>query len=209
MLLRAKFEEENVFGGNEYHCHEVSRVLHMGIPVAMVVNMPSTYSAIGNTQILLYFPESYNAIVYSTELFNYKLDIEKITNIIHWDEQKKIKEYHYVVELMPFLQPSKDGVHRYFIDFSLTRSRWLELRINYFNCHEDRHNEYLELWYYDNELRRCKNPKKIASWHYHKETVNDQEILLWKTTDGTPLKEGMRVPHIMGYHEQEYEYGDD
>ena len=202
MVLRAIFEEIKNTAYNEFHCTEISRVLHMDIPIALILRMPSTHHAQGFTEILLYFPLADNMVAYSCELLKHKFNIEKIVDINFLNNKReKIKEYKYVVELLPFLKPTEDGVYRYFIDFSLTGSRWVEVRIYYLN--DDRGEEYLELWYYDDMVSRCKNPKKLGTWNYIKHEVNGENILIWETSDGKPLGEGLRLPHINGYHERD------
>lgn len=198
-MLRAIFEEK---GKNEFHCAEVSRALQMDIPVAMVVKMPSTYTSVGNTHILLYFPTGSNIVVYSTELLNHKFTIEKIADINYYaDEREKINLYKYVVELLPFLKPIEDGLYSYFIDFSTVGSRFIEVRIKFYNDHDRRSEESLELWYYDDMIGRCKKPQKLGMWVYKKHEINDKNVLVWETKDGKPLDKKLRLPHINGYHE--------
>ena len=204
-MLRAIFEETEK---NEFHCAEVSRALQMDIPVAMVLMMPSTYTSVGNTHILLYFPTGSNVIAYSTELLTHKFTIDKIADINYYAEKReKIKLYKYALEMLPFIKPTEDGVYRYFIDFSTVSSRFIEIRIQYYNDHDKRSEEFLELWYYDDMISRCKKPQKLGTWVYSKHEINDQNVLIWETTDGKELGEGLKLPHINGYHE--YVEGDE
>lgn len=205
MVLRAIFNEADKY---KFNCDEVSRALQMDIPVALIVRMPSTYHEKGYTEILLYFPQESNMVAYSCELLEYNFTIKKIADVNYYNENReKINLYKYVVELLPFLKPIEDGVYSYFIDFSTTGSRFIEVRIKFYNDHDRRSEESLELWYYDDMIGRCKKPQKLGTWVYTKHEINDERILVWETSDGKLLGEGLRLPHINGYHE--YVEGDE
>lgn len=204
MVRNAIFNERK--DGKTFDCEEVSRVLSMDIPVALILEMPSIRSDWGSSHILIYFPQSSNAIIYDTMKKLNKFSIKKIADINYYNEPRDpIKEYQYVISLAPFLKPQRSGIYRYIIDFSICGSKYLEIVVYY--KEDDRNDEKLEIWHYNDMAHRCKNPEKLGTWLPNRSIDQNENILVWEIKEGIEIEKGMHIPHICGYHERpENEY---
>ena len=200
--------------GPAFSSNEVQRVLSMGIPVAVVVKLPSVGGTFqpNKTDLLLYFPSMYSVSIYEYTRNQGRAEFKFIGHC--GDDVELPDTYQYTIELTPFLiahgDSRNDGntIFSFFIDCASVGYKALELRLLYKD--KDRNDEWLELYWWPDDSRSSKG-ELIARWtprdHIDKDS-HYNSYLVWKTTEGKKLKKDEEVPHIRGYHQEDDEYED-
>ena len=213
-LPRLSLTKQSSKIGPAFYSDEVRRVLSMGIPVAVVVKLPSFGGGIfqpNHTNLLLYFPHMYTVQIYEYTLRQGRANYKFIGQ--YGDKDYSLEElpnsYKYTVELTPFLiahgdsRNEGDTIFGFFIQCANVGSKILELKLLYRD--EDRQDEWLDLYWRKDDSHHAEG-ELVARWlpfeHIDK-TNNSNSYLIWKTGEGKELKDDETVPHIRGYHYEE------
>lgn len=178
----------------EYGTSEISRVLSMGLPAAVVVKLPRMGRQVfleSSTDLLLYFPMPNQVRIFEytigdTRRHNQGCDIRYYGTYDASPEDGKPRKatcarYNYVVELMPFLTlhsakcPDKTETS-IIIEHGYSNGTQLEMFIAYDN--DNREKESIELRWHSGYNYPV---KRVATWF--PDMSPDNSILTWATTD--------------------------
>lgn len=203
--LTEKGEDKNKGIDKFLESTEIAKVLSMGIPVCLVVQLPFTGGSEDNSDILLCFPcnDCVHAYIYTME--NHRAEFTDLGKFGDGEESwgvkdEEIKRYQYVVSLGPFLYHLQKTSYVVQFRFQIQRvghnvveitvgrdekgePQWVE--INYYDCA----NQY---WYSRGE------GKQLIAKLVKKET---KDRYIW-----IPMEEKPKIhelPFIQGYMTEE------
>jgi hypothetical protein len=236
-MLRLKIEERHMWAGPgnavfTQRSEEIARILEMGIPAAIVVQLPRRGTGLAfnqaYTDILLYFPRRSQVIVYDATYNDPRraigLDMRSYGSYsgytsLDGTKEPEVKRYQYAVEFSPFLHlHSGNCPDKCLCAFHIKCDTmdYVELLITY--DHEGRSNETVTVnWCEDGSPTKI---TKVATWHH--DLDSESKILTWNTSPpvksdprvdavlaeiSNPLRSykyppAKQIPHICGYHRE-------